>query len=451
MVLKFSLSLLFLYLMSLQALSQSSNSNSKILPSKLDEVMSAFFNKEGVGGVILVAQHGKVIYKKALGKANMELNIPLSNHHLFRIGSITKQFTAVAVLQLMEKGLLKLDDDITRYIADYPAHGNIISIGNLLSHTSGIKNYTEIENISPDLMRRNNSAIDLINLFKDKPLDFLPGTDFKYSNSNYVLLGYIIEKLSGKPYEQYITDNIFTPVGMNNAFYDTPEKVIAGRISGYVEIGDNKAVNADYLHPSNAFAAGALMMTVDDLFKWHKGLYGYRILMKESLIKAFTPFSLNSGKKIKYGFGWELDSLAGSSTIQHGRNINGFSAYEVYLPIEDIYVACFSNGINKNTKTPSIIAASLVAQKAITNDIALAKNKMDSYTGVYKFQLNEPSTLKIFKKDGKLFLHDSRAPYAWQMHFTKPAEFYCYELFRNNHIFSIDSSGKVVGFVINAP
>ena len=160
--------------------------------------MASSFNKEGLGGVLLVARHGSIIYEKALGKANVELNIPLSTENVFRIGSLTKQFTAVATLQLMEKGQLSLDDDITRFIPDYPVHGYHISVAHLLSHTSGIKNSTNIKGLSTDIRRRKNSPTGLITLFKDQPVDFAPGTAYKYSNSNYILLGHIIEKLSGQ-------------------------------------------------------------------------------------------------------------------------------------------------------------------------------------------------------------------------------------------------------------
>lgn len=431
-------------------LAQSSTTNNNALTAKFDEVAAAFFKKDGLGGVMLVAQHGKVVYEKSAGKASMELNVPLTTQHVFRIGSITKQFTAVAILQLIEKGMLKLDDDITKFIPDYPTHDNHISVAHLLSHTSGIKNITEIENLPADVRRKNNTPIELISLFKDLPMDFTPGTNFKYSNSNYILLGHIIEKLSGKSYEQYLTDNIFTPLSMNHSFYDSPEKVILGRISGYVDIGNNKAVNADYLNASCAYAAGALMMTADDLYKWHKGLYEYKILKKETLAQAFTSFTLSDGKKTKYGYGWELDSLSDSPAIQHGGSINGFSAFEIYLPLEDIYVVCFSNCINKNTKAPAVIAAALITQKPIAKEIALSEKQMNNYIGIYKFQLDKPNTLNIFKKNGKLFLQDSRSPHPWKMHFTKPTEFYCYELFPNNHIFSIDSVGKVTGFTIRA-
>jgi len=417
---------------------------------KFDQVMVASFDRNGPGGVLLVAKHGTVIYQNAIGKANVELDVPLSPANVFRVGSLTKQFTAVAILQLMEKGRLELNDDITKFIPDYPTHGNHVSIANLLSHTSGIKDYTDIKGLSPDIRRRKSTVTEIISLFKDEPMDFTPGAEFRYSNSNYILLGYIIEKLSGKSYEQYIKEHIFTPLDMSHAYYDSPEKTIPNRLTGYVQRQGDTVVNADYFDPSNAYAAGALVMTAEDLFKWHMGLYRYTILKKENLEKAFTPFKLNNGQLTKYGFGWELDSLSGSPAIQHSGSINGFSAYEIYLPKEDVFVVCLSNRMNISTGGPAAIAASIAADKPNVKEIQLSKAQMTAYIGFYKFKLDQPTKNQVFIKNGKLYLQQVGAPHPWEMHFTKSTEFYMYEVFPNNHVFAFDNAGKVTGFVIHA-
>src|SRR3569833_1776553 len=351
----------------------------------------------------------------------------------------------------MEKGLLQLDDDVTKFIPDYPVHGYHISVANLLSHTSGIKDYTELPDIGPDFSRVKHSVTDLISRFKDQPKEIEPGTAFKYSNSNYILLGYIIEKLSRQTNEQYINEHIFVPLGMTHSYYDSAEKVIPGRVPGYVSGGQNPAVNAGYLDPSNAYGAGALLMTTGDLFKWHQGLYRYLIVKKEDLAKAMPPFTLKNRVKTKYGFGWEIDSLGGSISIQHSGSINGFSAYELYLPKEDVFVACFSNQMYISTGDPARLVASITGGLSNTRDIALTDAQMTRYVGIFKFKLDQPSTTTIIKKEGKLFLMQSGAPTAWEMHFTKPTEFYCYEVFPNNHVFQFDGSGKVTSFVIHAP
>ena len=413
--------------------------------------MTTAFNKDGLGGVLLVSKHGSIIYEKAIGKANMELNIPLSDTNVFRIGSITKQFTAVAILQLMEKGLLQPEDDIARFLPDYPVHGYHISIANLLSHTSGIKDFADIQELSPDTRRRKSTPTELIDIFKDQPMEFAPGTQYKYSNSNYIILGYIIEKVSGQPYEQYIHDHIFVPLGMTHSWYDSPQQVIPGRVTGYVQTGPNTVANADYLDPSYAYAAGALLMTAEDLWKWHQGLYRYTILKKATLDRAFTPFTLSNGQQTKYGFGWEVDTLSGSLVIEHSGSINGFSAFELYLPAEDVFAVCFSNRMNIGTGGPATLAACITAEKKNVREIQLTRQQMTRYLGVYKFKVDQPQASRMFIRDGKLFNQGDGAPSAWQLHFTTPTEFYMYEVFPNNHVFSFDSTGKVTGFVIHAP
>jgi CubicO group peptidase (beta-lactamase class C family) len=243
---------------------------------------------------VLVARRGEVIYRKAFGMANLELNVAVVPENVFRIASLTKQFTAVAILQLHERGLLNIEDDIKKYIPDFPSTEKI-TISNLMSHTSGIQNITD--SIWNGLKRKASTPLELVGIIKGLPSDFVPGTSFRYSNSGYMLLGYIIEEVSGKSYEQYISDNIFKPLKMDRAYYDHMGTVVPGRVSGYVSISDKEFANADFLDQSLPYAAGGLMMSVDDLYKWNKGLYTYTIIKKETLEKAIWIgcfFPLNS-------------------------------------------------------------------------------------------------------------------------------------------------------------
>lgn len=420
----------------------------KTLSAKVDKLLLARFKPDGPGCAILIARKGDVIYRKAYGMADLELNVPATPDNVFRIASISKQFTAVAILQLMEKGQLKLDDDIRKFITDYPVKGQPITISNLLSHTSGIKNITEIE-LPPITRWEDHSPQALVDMIKALPPDFEPGTANHYSNSGYILLGYIIEKVTGKSYEQYITENIFKPANMDHARYDNARTVIANRAKGYREISNTETINADYLNMSFPYAAGGLMMTVDDLLKWNKALNENRLIKKETLTLATTPFTLTNHKKTTYGFGWGLDSLAGSPTRQHGGSIDGFSSFQIYLPAEDVYVVVLSNGANKNTMVPALLAASLAANKKNINEIQLTDNMINSYVGVYEFP-NNAATVTVLKKDGKLFLKDSRSPEPWEMHFTTPQDFFCYEVFPNNHLFTFDSAKRVDSFIIQA-
>jgi len=172
-------------------------------PKQFDKILKGQF-VEGPGYAVLIQKNGKTIYEKAIGMANLENSVPLTPNHIFRIGSITKQFTAVAILQLMEQGKLKLDDEITKFIPDYPTHGQKITIQHLLNHTSGIKSYTSMESWDSEVRKKDFTPETLIDLFKDEPMDFNPGEEFRYNNSGYILLGYIIEVITGDSYENYI-------------------------------------------------------------------------------------------------------------------------------------------------------------------------------------------------------------------------------------------------------
>jgi CubicO group peptidase (beta-lactamase class C family) len=243
--------------------------NDRQLFEKLDNLFSSQFNSSGIGCVTLISRHGQIIYKKASGMANIEMNVPMSTENILRVGSITKQFTAVSILQLVEKGLISLKDDITKFLPAYPTHGYTITIENLLSHTSGIKDYTEIKGL--DIKKSPYSALELIDLFKDQPMDFPPGTKYQYSNSGYIILGYIIEKISGVSYEQYLSSNIFKPSGMDFSFFDNSSSIIKNRVPGY-KFSEGVIMNADFFNASSAFSAGALVMSVEDFFRWHQAL-----------------------------------------------------------------------------------------------------------------------------------------------------------------------------------
>jgi CubicO group peptidase (beta-lactamase class C family) len=413
----------------------------KQLTQTLDHLLAARFKPNSVGCAMLVAKNGQIIYKKAFGMADLELNVPMTTAHVFRIASLTKQFTAMAILQLAEKGLLDLNDDFKKYIPDYSTNGQTVTVANLLSHTSGIKNYTEIQNPNVDLSKKDNKPADIIAIFKNQPFDFPPGTRYHYSNSGYILLGFIIEKISRTSYAEYLTENIFKPLGMDHAFFDYPSRIVKNRVKGYSGMSDATISNADYLNASAAYSAGALMMTVDDLFTWQKGLTENKLVKPETFKLAVTPFTLSNGEKTNYGFGFGLQSLANSQTWQHSGSINGFSSFEIYLPTEDVYVTMLSNGSNKNTMTPSLLAASLAAQKANVKGIAISDRDMDQYVGQYGFaEGGSPAKLEIYKKGGKLYLKDSRMADGWQMHFTSAGQFICYEVFPNKYVFTKNTS-----------
>ena len=302
---------------------------------KLDKTLDAMIRKEypadKPGATVLVAKEGEVLYYKAFGMANMELDVPMKPEMIFEIGSITKQFTAVCILMLMEEGKLSLDDDITKFIEDYPTHGHTITIHHLLTHTSGVKSYTEVAEIW-ERVRLDHSPEELIDIFKNQPMDFSPGEKYMYNNSAYFILGYIIEKVSEISYPEFIEKNIFEPLGMNNSYYGSKISIIKNRAYGYQKQDDSFA-NAEYFSHTNSFAAGSIMSTVDDMFIWNIAINEYKIVSKESLDKAYTNYTLNNGDPINYGYGWSLSEINGSPTLEHGGGIFGYLTNGIYLHV----------------------------------------------------------------------------------------------------------------------
>jgi CubicO group peptidase (beta-lactamase class C family) len=297
---------------------------------KIENLLNQYYNYKVFNGSALVSEGGTVIFKKGFGMANMEWNIPNTPDTKFRIGSMTKQFTAMLIMQLVEEGKLKLHVPLTTYIPNYPMDkGDKITIHNLLTHTSGIPNYTDLPSF-PNIIRNPITPLELIKTFWDLPLEFEPGTKFHYSNSGYIVLGYIIEKVTGKSYEDVLKEKIFEPLGMKNSGYDHTADIIPKRASGYDKIG-TEYYNTSYLDMSVPYSAGSLYSTVEDLYLWDQALYTGKLLSKKYMDKIFTPYSKPPFAE-GYGYGWglskkHLDNVKDSLDIAtHGGTINGFNS-----------------------------------------------------------------------------------------------------------------------------
>ncbi len=271
--------------------------------ARMEQIIQANVPKQFMG-TVLVAQDGKVLLDKGYGFANLEWDIPNTPTTKFRLGSLTKQFTAASILLLEERGKLKIEDPVKKYMPDAPAAWDKITIFHLLTHTSGIPNFTGF----PDY--ESTEAIPttpekLVARFRDKPLEFEPGTKWNYSNSGYVLLGYLLEKISGQKYSEFVQQNIFTPLGMKDSGYDSNSAVIARRAAGYSR-SPNGPVNAGYVDMTIPFSAGALYSTTEDLLRWEQGLFGGKVLTAASLAKMTTPF------KQDYAFGLGVSTKTGT-------------------------------------------------------------------------------------------------------------------------------------------
>lgn len=328
---------------------------SQSLEHKIDSIITTRFNDtSGPGGVFMVAKNGKTMYQKAFGKANLEWGTRLNPGAVFQLGSITKQFTAIAILMLEERGRLKVSDTITRYIPDYPA-GDRITIHHLLTHTSGIRDFTKMKSLR-DIAQKEMTPKMMVDFFKNEPADFAPGEKFDYNNSGYVLLGYIIELVSGESYEDFIQHHIFSKAGMHQSRYASDRQIIPNRAYGYHK-KESGYVNKTIISFSVPFSSGSLMSTATDMLKWQNALNQHLLLSEAVTRKAFSQYKLNNGEKINYGYGWHLREINGTPSREHGGSIFGFKSMGVYIPSEDIYVLGLSN-------------CDCLSPTQITNDIA---------------------------------------------------------------------------------
>lgn len=314
--------------------------------AKIDQFMTLCYQYGQFNGSVLVADRGEVIYKKSFGFADMEWEIPNEPDTKFRIGSLTKAFTSMLVLQLVQQGKLKLDGEITDYLPEYPKkQGSKVSIHQLLTHTSGIPDYGEFPNYR-DLSRNPFTPESLIRLFADSALRFEPGSKFSYSNSGYFLLGMIIERVTGKPYEQVLHENILNPLKMMNSGYDRQDTILKKRARGY-EKKASLYVNAPYLDMSLPYSAGSLFSTVEDLYLWDQALYSDTLLPKQTRDCMFRAYIPAYGKG--YGYGWVIgnDAVGNSNdsvmVIEHGGTISGFSALISRIPSGRHLIVLLSN------------------------------------------------------------------------------------------------------------
>jgi CubicO group peptidase (beta-lactamase class C family) len=343
---------------------QTISKTDKQLSFKLDTMLSKLFKPNEPGCAILIARKGQVIYKKAFGIADLELNIPNNPDMIFEIGSISKQFTAVAIMQLVEQGKISLQDPINKFIEDYPMNGYQITIEHLLTHTSGLKDIFKIKGFDSTFWRRDYTPIEYMNFFKKENMEFAPGTKFNYCNTGFILLGYIIEKVSGLTYQQYIEDNIFKRADMSNSYYGSYYKIIKNRSKGYSKIeGTNIFGNLEQVSWTIVGGAGALMCNTEDFFKYYQALNSYKLLKKENLEKTRTSYKLANGNETGYGYGIGTGNIQGSPLVSHTGGITGYFTSQMYFLNEDVNIILFTNCENYMSIDPTFKIASLVIEK----------------------------------------------------------------------------------------
>jgi CubicO group peptidase (beta-lactamase class C family) len=341
----------------------SCNPGNKTIPTgktqlsfELDKVLSEQYNSSFPGCAVLVSRRGKIIYKNSFGLAEVDKKVPVSTETLFEAGSITGQFTAIAIMQLVEKGEISLNDPIISIFGGVPDGGKSVTIENLLTHTSGIKDSVDAIIAESKTELKSNLPDKLVSLLKSGNLNFYPGTRWNYTVSDYQLLGLVIEKVTGKTYEQYIEDNILKPAGIKNSFYANDLKTTSSLATGYKRV-DNRYLKTDFSGNSSASAANGLYLSVEDLYNLYSALNSEKILKKEGLGLIRRGFRLSNGEDTSYGYGVELNYGSRSTipifTVRQTSAFNGYFTKMIYAPYEDVLIALFSNCENYSAADPT--------------------------------------------------------------------------------------------------
>ena len=365
---------------------------------KLSELIDAYAKLYNFNGSALVAKNGVILLNKGYGYRNAADKTANNEQTIFQLGSITKQFTSAVILKLQEEKKLSVTDKLSKYFPGYPK-GDSVTIEQLLTHTSGIYSYTNDPKFMANEVSKPASREMMMALFRDKPFDFSPGTGWNYSNSGYSLLGYIIEEVTKKPYEQAVRKYIFTPLGMTQSGFDFTNLKNKEKATGYFKLDDKETVPAPIVDSTVSYSAGAIYSTTGDLYLWHKALQKNNILSKVQQDKAYTPV------KNKYGYGWGIDSIEGKRKVGHGGGIHGFTTNISRVPEDDICIILLSNASNTTLGeiTKSIFAILYGKEYKLPKErtaIKLPDEKLKQYEGEY--EIKEDLHLIISLKDGEL-------------------------------------------------
>ena len=340
-VILLSISLLTGYACS--SLSGNKDPQEKAIEELLDSLVQPYIDSSKIAGLAIgVAQNDTIIFLKSYGYADLVFDIPLPASASFEIGSVTKQFTSVAIMQLVDKGLLSLDDNLKDYVS-FDTKGRTVTIEQLMNHTSGIKGFTEMpsfENLSVYDYPRDT----LLRIVEKKDFDFEPGDAMIYNNTAYFMLGLIIEKVTGQSYEEYVSENIFSPADMSNSYYGDERKIVKNKAYGYDTDEEGKLLKAEYLDHTWPYSAGSLCSTIEDLLKWNHTLHTTEtILNRELYAELISPSELMDGTRLRYAKGLLVDKYNGTDVISHGGGINGFLSDSRYFPEHGLAIVTLIN------------------------------------------------------------------------------------------------------------
>ena len=376
--------------------------NGQDLPKKIDALIEKAVKLNRFNGSVLVSKNGNILYEKAYGYQDVKQHILNSSNTIYQIGSTTKEFTAAVILQLAEQHKLTLEDKLSTYFPDYP-RGNEITIRHLLTHTSGIyeilRDHTAVmESTMPRSKER------LLSFFKNKPLDFDPGTQYAYCNSGYILLGLIIEKVTGQPYQRVVRDFILKPLHMNHTGFDFAGLRSPDKAMGYTKYTQQTQEESIPWDSTATFSAGSLYSTVNDLYLWHKGLLNYTVYSKSSLEEATTPYLKG------YGLGCWIDTLYQKKIVSHGGNTLGFTGYFGRIQEEDVSVILLNNSYNRQIETIglSIFAILYNQPYSYLDELPLTPELVEKYVGEY--EVNTEYRVKVIRTGNQLFIQRNKQP-----------------------------------------
>ena len=396
--------------------------------SQADAYLTAWAEQGRFSGAVLIAKGDKVLLRKGYGKANYELNIANTPETVFRIGSITKSFTALSILQLEEKGKLKVSDPVAKYVPELPAAWSEITIHQLLCHKSGIPEFTGARSYSDFADPRH--VENALKEYADKPLLTKPGEVLRYSNAGYILLGRIIENVTGESYEEYLHANILQPAGMTHTDYDLAAEVVPNRASGYRFDGET-VINAPYGDSSHPGSAGALRSTVDDMYRFDRALKSGKLFSNAITAKAWTPYGHFVAPpplpiEAEYGYGWLMGEDFGHKYVGHGGWVNGFVSNFNRYPEDDAVIIVLSNFeaityVQVSKDLSAILFGAKYQTPVMRKIVHPSQETLARYVGDYQLG---PAILQISMRNGRLYAFVKGQPAPYGLIATSDTEFY---------------------------
>ena len=434
--------------------SEQSKLTNQAIADEMDAYLQACLSNRYFMGSVLVARAGEVLLSAGYGMANLEHNVPHTPQTKFRIGSITKQFTAAAILQLQEQGLLQVDDAISTYLPDYP-NGEQITVQHLLNHTSGIPNFTELDNFE-QIAKLKVPLDDLIARFSSEPLEFTPGERYCYTNSGYVVLTKIIETLCDRSYADYLQHQILQPLGMLDSGYARQEIVLPHHASGYVFTGETYQY-ADFVDMSWPSGAGGMYSTIEDLYKWERGLYTDVILSESSREMMFTPKvtirEAEDGKGYYHSYGGVICTHYDRKLLYHGGGIDGFSTRIARYPEEQVSIIVLTN-LDPDVATPVVAIANDLAAILFGQPYELPKQRQaieldpaiyDAYVGQYEL---EPGWIMNVTKEANCIFTQWVGQKRVELFPESSTKFFT-KLIDSQRTFVVDETGKATQVIVH--